>query len=98
MNPRELFSLWLEEQVAAGVTRTQIAVRLGCHPSQLPRFESGVRTPDLAVAFAIEDETRGWDRGPIPARSWVGLIDDSDAREVVTPRNVKRVATAGQCR
>jgi len=70
------FGAWVEEQLAAGRTRTDLAHQLGCHPSLITRIVDGSRAnPTLRIVHAIETATANWVRGQIRTEDW--LVSDA---------------------
>lgn len=75
--PHERFREWVEHQTATGLTKLEIAIQLGCHPSTITHLCTGRRTargelikPGLDLALALEERTRRWGAGPIHAKDW----------------------------
>lgn len=44
-----------EARMAAGLTQTQLADKLGCRQKDISRWENGVRSPSLPYALALSD-------------------------------------------
>lgn len=42
-------------RMAAGLTQTQLADRIGCRQKDISRWENGVRSPSLPYALALSD-------------------------------------------
>lgn len=56
-SPRDHFnaSPIAKARMAAGLTQTQLADRLGCRQKDISRWEHGVRSPSLPYALALSD-------------------------------------------
>lgn len=67
--PTERFRAWVDE---TGLTRSEVAKRLGCHPSYPGLIIRGARRPGRDVALAIERATRRSSGGVIRVEEWAG--------------------------
>jgi transcriptional regulator with XRE-family HTH domain len=65
--PVDRFAAWITE---SGLTRSEAAKRLGCHPSYPGLILRGQRRPGRDVALAIERVTRRSSGGVIRVEEW----------------------------
>lgn len=78
MTARLRFGQWVNEQLQAGLTRTNVAQRLGCHPSMVTRIIDGSRAhPKLSIVHAIETATADWAGGQIRTEEWLPAAKSS---------------------
>lgn len=70
MTPLDRFKSWVAEQEAEGLTRTQVAARVGCSEGAISRILNETSGVGGYIAARIEDATRSWVNGPIVAKEW----------------------------
>lgn len=54
-----------EKRLKKGLTQAEVAAAVGCDDSSISKYESGERTPELAIALRLE-EALG-----VKVRTWV---------------------------
>ncbi len=52
------------------LSQTELARRIGCHPSYARLLLIERKLPGRMISHAIERETAGWELGPIAAEEW----------------------------
>lgn len=66
-NAHKLLCQWF---ASLGISKSDLAKRLGVHQSVVSRLIDGSRGVGLQLATAIERETANWEKGPIRPGDW----------------------------